>query len=154
MKKLIRKVLNEENPLQSKVDVMIKKFGILHTIKSFRGYEKFEEIFPKYFEDKSHRIDLINYICESEEEESGGYIYFYELNGDDIEYEDWMVDDVEYNSVLTYVQTNQAVGQIYMREADEEEFYDEAIDTFIVPLNQLPAKKLNKIFELLVYHYL
>ena len=65
-----------------------------------------------------------------------------------------MVDDVEYNSVLTYVQTNQAVGQIYMREADEEEFYDEAIDTFIVPLNQLPSKKLNKIFELLVYHYL
>jgi len=153
MKKLIRQILNEDNSLQSKIKKMVDKFGILHTIKGFGGYDKFDKLLPKYFEDKSHRIDLINQICESEEEDSGGYIYFYELNGDDIGYEDWMEDGVEYNSVLTYVQTNQAVGQTYMRDADEEEFYDEAIDTFIVPLNQLPEKKLNKIFELLVYHY-
>jgi hypothetical protein len=162
MKNLIRKILkeenpsqsNEENPLQSKVDVMIERRGILHTIKSFRGYEIFQEILPKYFNDDSHKIDLINEICESEEEVSGGYIYFYELNGDDIEYENWMVDDVEYNSVLTYVQSNQVVGQTYMRDADEEEFYDEAIDTIIVPLKELEGPTLNKIFELLVYHYL
>jgi hypothetical protein len=154
MKKLIRQILKKDNSLQSKVDIVIERNGILKAIKMFGGYEKFEKILPEYFVDKSHKIDLINQICESEEEDSGGYIYFYELNGDDIGYEDWMEDGVEYNSVLTYVQTNQAVGQTYMRDADEEEFYDEAIDTFIVPLNQLPEKKLNKIFELLVYHYL
>jgi hypothetical protein len=152
MKKLIKKILKEENSLQSKVDIVIEKNGILKAIKMFGGYEKFEKILPEYFVDKSHKIDLINEICESEED--GENIYFYELNGDDIGYEDWMEDGVEYNSVLTYVQTNQAVGQTYMRDADDEEFYDDAIDTFIVPLNQLPEKKLNKIFELLVYHYL
>lgn len=162
MKNLIRKILKEENPsqsneensLQSKIDIVIEKNGILKAIKMFGGYGKFEKIYPEYFEDNSHKIDLINNICESEEEESGGYIYFYELNGDDIGYEDWMVDDVEYQSVLTYVRTYEVVGQIYMRDADEEEFYDEAIDTFIVPLKQLEGRKLNKIFELLVYHYL
>lgn len=154
MKKLIRQILKEENSLQSKVGIVIEKNGILMAIKMFGGYDKFEKIYPEYFEDKSHKIDLINQICEVEEEESGGYIYFYELNGDDIGYEDWMVDDVEYQSVLTYVRTYEVVGQTYMREADEEEFYDEAIDTFIVPLKQLEGPKLNKIFELLVYHYL
>ena len=154
MKKLIKKILKEENSLQSKVDIVIEKNGILKAIKMFGGYEKFDKISHEYFNDDSHKIDLINDICESEEEESGGYIYFYELKGDEIEYEIWEEDNTEYHSVLTYVQPNQAVGQIYMRDLDEEDFYDESIDTFIVPLNQLEGPTLNKIFELLVYHYL
>ncbi len=156
MKKLIKKILKEENSLQSKVDIVIEKNGILKAIKMFGGYEKFEKILPEYFVDKSHKIELINDICESDEDEddSGGNIYFYELNGDDIEYANWEEDNTEYHSVLTYVQPNQAVGQIFMRDLDEEDFNDESIDNFIVPLKQLEGPILNKIFELLVYHYL
>jgi hypothetical protein len=154
MKKLIRQIIKEESLTQTKLLKVIEKLGILQTIKMVGGYEMFDKIYHEYFNDKSHKIDLINDICESDEDDSGGYIYFYELNGDDIEYANWEEDNTEYHSVLTYVQPNQVVGQIFMRDLDEEDFNDESIDNFIVPLKQLEGPTLNKIFELLVYHYL
>ena len=152
MKELIKKILKEESSMESKINRVIEQNGIYRAIKMFGGYDKFERIFPDYFSDRDHKVDLINDIVNNNEPD--GYIYFYEIYGMDIKiWEEAGENGHTLEDYMTHVGDGTVGVSVY--EYDEEgEMYDEQVDGYYIKLGKLQDKWLNKIFEILVDNYL
>lgn len=150
--KLIIKILREETEKANKINSLIDKLGIYQAIKFVGGYDKFERLSPDYFSDREHKIDLINSIVDNNEPD--GYIYMYDINGMDIKiWEEAGENGHTLEDYMTHVGDGTVGVSVY--EYDEEgEMYDEQVDGYYIKLGKLQDKWLNKVFELLVYHYL
>ena len=46
---------------------LITDFGLLSSIKMMGGYENFNKIYPDYFNNKQHKIDIINELVGTDE---------------------------------------------------------------------------------------
>jgi hypothetical protein len=138
--------------MKKKLLKFIKKHGILTTIIQTGGYDNFNDIFPDYFKNRDHKVDLINAIVDNNED--GDYIYMYEINGMDIKiWEEEIEDGHTQEDYITFV-GDETVG-VSVYEYDEEgDMYDEEIDGYNIKLTQLKEVWLNKIFEILVGYYL
>jgi hypothetical protein len=138
--------------MNEKVRQLIDKVGIFKTIKLMGGYNNFEKVFPDYFSDREHKVDLINGIVNHFEPD--GYIYMYEINGMDIKiWEEEIEDGHTQEDYITFV-GDETVG-VSVYEYDEEgEMYDEERDAYYIKLTQLKEVWLNKVFELLVSYYM
>ena len=77
--------------MKEKLLKFIKKHGILTTIIQTGGYDNFNDIFPDYFKNRDHKVDLINAIVDNNED--GGYIYMYEIIGMDIKIWEEEIED-------------------------------------------------------------
>ena len=152
MKELIKKILKEESSMESKINRVIEKNGIYQAIKMFGGYDKFERIFPDYFSDRDHKVNLINEIVENNGD--GGYVYIYEINGMDIKiWEEEIEDGHTQEDYITRV-GDETVGVSIWEYDEEGEMYDEEVDGYHIKLTQLKEEWLNKVFELLVSYYM
>ena len=138
--------------MKEKLLKFIKKHGILTTIIQTGGYDNFNDIFPDYFKNRDHKVDLINAIVDNNED--GGYIYMYEIIGMDIKiWEEEIEDGHTQEDYITFV-GDETVG-VSVYEYDEEgDMYDEEVDGYNIKLTQLKEEWLNKIFEILVGYYL
>ena len=160
MQRLIRKILKEVEEekltsLQKTILDYISTVGILETIKMVGDIENFNEILPNYFSKNSHKIDLINQLVNDNDPD--GYIYFYELINSDILL--GQVDSYDNGDGHTFEEYMLSVGdgsvQISVYEYDEDGYmYDESVDSYRVSLGKLPDNELNKVFKVLVGHYL
>ena len=160
MKQLIRKILKEVEEekltsLQKTILDYISTVGILETIKMVGDIENFNEILPNYFSKNSHKIDLINQLVSDNNPD--GVIHFYELINSDILL--GQVDSYDNGDGHTFEEYMLSVGdgsvQISVYEYDEDgHMYDEYVDNYYVSLGKLPDNELNKVFKVLVGHYL
>ena len=159
MKQLIRKILKEESlkqeNLKQTLKQSVKEFGILETIKMFGDFDFFNEKLPNYFDSNNNKIDLINQLVNDNDPD--GYIYFYELINSDISL--GQVDSYDNGDGHTFEEYMLSVGdgsvQISVYEYDEDgDMYDESVDSYRVSLGKLPDNELNKVFKVLVGHYL
>lgn len=152
MKELIKKILKEESSMESKINRVIEKNGIYQAINMFGGYDKFERIFPDYFSNRDHKVNLINEIVENNGD--GGYVYIYEINGMDIKiWEEAGENGHTLEDYMTHVGDGTVGVSVY--EYDEEgDMYDEQVDGYYIKLDKLQDKWLNKVFELLVSYYM
>ena len=161
MQRLIRKILKEveeEKKLTNLKDTLmsyISTVGVLETIKMVGDIDIFNEIVPDYFSKKSHKIDLINELVNTNDPD--GYIYFYELINTDISL--GQVDSYENGDGHTFEQYILSVGDgsvlISVYEYDEDGImYDDSVDNYRVSLKKLPNNELNKVFKVLVDYYL
>ena len=138
--------------MNEKVTQLIDKVGIFKTIKLMGGYDNFNKLFPDYFSDKEHKALLINRIVNHFEPD--GFIYFYELNVDEIKI--WEEEIEDGHTIEEYIDSvgDESVG-VKVWEYDEEgEMYDEERDSYYIKLTQLKEVWLNKVFELLVSYYM
>ena len=160
MQRLIRKILKEVEEekltsLQKTILDYISTVGILETIKMVGDIENFNEILPNYFSKNSHKIDLINQLVSDNNPD--GVIHFYELINMDISL--GQVDSYDNGDGHTFEEYMLSVGdgsvQISVYEYDEDgDMYDEYVDNYYVSLGKLPDNELNKVFKVLVGHYL
>ena len=160
MKIIIRKILKEVEEekltsLQKTILDYISTVGILESIKMVGDIEIFNEILPNYFSKNSHKIDLINQLVNDIDPD--GYIYFYELINSDSSL--GQVDSYDHGDGHTFEEYMLSVGdgsvQISIYEYDEDgDMYDESVDSYRVSLGKLPDNELNKVFKVLVGHYL
>ena len=160
MQRLIRKILKEVEEekltsLQKTILGYISTAGILETIKMVGDIEIFNEILPNYFSKNSHKIDLINQLVSDNNPD--GVIHFYELINSDILL--GQVDSYDNGDGHTFEEYMLSVGdgsvQISVYEYDEDgHMYDEYVDNYYVSLGKLPDNELNKVFKVLVGHYL
>jgi hypothetical protein len=157
----IKKVLKEETkltPLQKKVLDSISNSGLYNTIKIMGGYNNFINFVPNYFDNKDHKIDLINEIVENVE--PNGFIYFYDItqHGEDLFYYEekptWQ-DNNNHTYEHYFVNVGDEVVAVKVWEYDENgEMFDEEYDSYYIKLYKLDDKYLNKIFDVLVNYYL
>ena len=159
MKRLIRKILKEESlkqeNLKQTLKQAVKEFGILETKKMFGDFNFFNAKLPNYFDSNNNKIDLINQLVNDNDPD--GYIYFYELINSDISL--GQVDSYDNGDGHTFEEYMLSVGdgsvQISVYEYDEDgHMYDEYVDNYYVSLGKLPDNELNKVFKVLVGHYL
>ena len=160
MQRLIRKILKEVEEekltsLQKTILGYISTAGILETIKMVGDIEIFNEILPNYFSKNSNKIDLINQLVSDNNPD--GVIHFYELINMDISL--GQVDSYDNGDGHTFEEYMLSVGdgsvQISVYEYDEDgDMYDEYVDSYRVSLGKLPDNELNKVFKVLVGHYL
>ena len=156
----IRKVLKEETRLtsvQEKIIGLISNSGIYNAIKMIGGYDNFNTLFPNYFNDREHKIDLINGTVQNVEPD--GFIYFYDITlggGDLFYYEEkptWLENNHTYEHY--FVRVGDEVVAVKVWEYDEDgEMFDEEYDSYNIKLNKLRDKHLNQIFDILVDNYL
>lgn len=145
---------NEKPKLNSAIQSMIDGAGIYSTIKSMGGYDTFNTISPKYFEDKNNKIKLIKSIVDVETEDGDKNIYFYELDGNDILIHSEEVEDGHTHEDYIVCVGEDSVG-VSVHEYDEEGYmYDEEIDGYNIKLVHLKEKFLNQVFDKLVYEFL
>ena len=154
MKELIRKILKEES-LKQTIMGYIPELGVLETIKMIGGFDIFNEILPNYFDSNEHKIDLINQLVN--DNDSDGYIYFYEILGDDISL--GPVDSYNSDNDYTYEEFITAVTdgsvKVMVCEFDEDgNMIDDVFDDYLAPLRGLPDHILDKVFEPLVTAFL
>jgi hypothetical protein len=157
----IRKVLKEETkltPIQEKIINLISNSGVFNTIKMIGGYVNFNTLFPEYFNDRKHKIDLINETVQNVDPD--GHIYFDEITpdgGDIFYYEEkptWQ-DDNNHTYEHYFVRVGDEVVGVDVWEYDENgEMFDENCDRYYIKLNKLEDKYLNQIFDVLVNYYL
>jgi hypothetical protein len=138
--------------MNEKVTQLINKVGIVKAIKLLGGYNNFEKVFPDYFTDRDHKVNLINEIVDNNGD--GGYIYFYEINGMDIKiWEEEIEDGHTQEDYITRV-GDETVGVSVWEYDENGEMYDEEVDGYHIKLTQLKEEWLNKIFEILVGYYM
>lgn len=145
---------NEKPKLNAAIQSMIDGAGIYSTIKSMGGYDTFNTISPKYFEDKDNKIKLIKSIVESESED-GDIIYFYEFHhGTDIFIHSEEVERGHTHEDYIICVGVDSVG-VSVYEYDEYgNMYDEEIDGYNIKLVHLKEKFLNQVLDKLVYEFL
>ncbi len=138
--------------MNEKVTQLIDKVGIFKTIKLMGGYDNFNKLFPDYFSDKEHKALLISGIVNHFEPD--GYIYFYELNVDEIKI--WEEEIEDGHTIEEYIDSvgDESVGVKVWQFDEEGEMYDEERDSYYIKLTRLKEVWLNKVFELLVSYYM
>ncbi len=138
--------------MNEKVTQLIDKVGIFKTIKLMGGYDNFNKLFPDYFSDKEHKALLINRIVNHFEPD--GFIYFYELNVDEIKI--WEEEIEDGHTIEEYIDSvgDESVGVKVWQFDEEGEMYDEERDSYYIKLTRLKEVWLNKVFELLVSYYM
>ena len=144
---------NEKPKLNAAIQSMIDVAGIYNTIKYTGGYDTFNKIAPKYFEDKDNKINLIKSIVEDESED-GDIIYFYDLAYNDIFIHSEEVEDGHSHEDYIFCVGVDSVG-VSVHEYDEKGImYDEEIDRYYIKLVHLNEKFLNQVFDKLVNEFL
>ena len=138
--------------MNEKVTQLIDKVGIFKTIKLMGGYNNFDNLFPDYFSDKEHKGLLISGIVNHFEPD--GFIYFYELQVDDIKI--WEEEIEDGHTIEEYINSvgDESVGVTVWEYDEDGEMYDEERDAYHIKLTQLKEVWLNKVFELLVSYYM
>jgi len=145
---------NEKPKLNAAIQSMIDGVGIYNTIKSTGGYDTFKKIAPKYFKDKDNKINLIKDIVVSESADSDNFIYFYDLDGNDILIHSEEVEDGHSHEDYIICVGEENVG-VSVHEYDEDGImYDEEIDGYNIKLVHLKEIHLNQVFDKLVYEFL
>jgi len=143
---------------ENKIDSMIQKYGIVNTIKVLGGYKNFDKLYPDYFySDGVNRDNVIDYINECVElnyrREGESTIYLYDYFSD-ILYQEWGGEGDENNEFYSFesrlngVSTDMVHGEVWQYD-DEGNMFDDAYDSFDIPLNRLDSKFLFKIFHML-----
>jgi hypothetical protein len=143
--------INMENKKQSVLLSKIGEIGILNVIKLIGGYPHFEKLLPDYFNNRNHKIDLINGFVNDIDPD--GYIYFYEIGEEILIHTEEIDEGHTQEDYITHVGDG-SVG-VSVSEYDEEgEMYDEVVDTYRINLTELKEPFLNKVIEQLVNYYL
>ena len=138
--------------LRNLLEVKLKENGPLNVIKFVGGYSNFGEILPEYFTDRDNKVKLINDIVNDEEPD--GYIDFYNIDETDIKIWEEEVDDGHTQEDCINRVGDETVGVSVWEYDEDGEMYDDAADRYYIKLTQLDEKWLNKVFEILVNHYL
>lgn len=159
----MRVVVTEEQKkgIHHKMMGMIDNNGLLNTIKFMGGYDNFITLLPDYFDSRQSKIELIIEIIKLDKEHpvygGGGRIYLSELD-EDILYDQFDgYDDHTFESYIDFIENynNNLIAHVTVWEFDEDgTMYDEYYSDYDVHFNELETKYFNRIFEMLVNHYL
>lgn len=153
MRDLIRQIIKEESSGQTKLLQAIQKLGTLKTIKMVGGFKRFESLLPNYFINDERKIDLINELVEEYEEEYGDFIWFENIETDEIRYGEG--EDEEGNSFVTYLVSVDTDGVGYRTyKYDSDEILDMDFEEGSLKMKYLEEDIINQIFKKLVNYFL
>ena len=153
MRDLIRQIIKEESDTQTKLLNVIEKSGIKQTIKMVGGFKTFESLLPNYFINDERKIDLINELVEEYEEEYGDFIWFENIETDEIRYGEG--EDEEGNSLVTYLVSVDTDGVGYRTyKYDSDEILDMDFEEGSLKMKYLEEDIINQIFKKLVNYFL
>jgi hypothetical protein len=146
MKIIITEEQNDK--LKENLLKLIKKFGVLGTINRI-GYEKFNSIYPDYFKNKWDKIELLNEIISTAEDEDEGIIRLDDIGEDILIRTENLDEDHTLEHHIDYLIKDRCGVTIW--EYDEfDEKYDEYYDTYEVWLEDLKTPIFNKLFEMVL----
>jgi hypothetical protein len=145
----------QKNKLNTKVLTAIDKLGLVQTIKMFGGIEKFKLMVPNYFNFSDNKIELINDLIKYDTE-AEGRIYFNEIaypyNTVVIKVEK-LNDGRIIQHELDYVQKD--IVAITSWEVNENgDMLEDPWNTDEYDLEEISESMLNKVFTIMVKHYL
>ena len=153
MKDLIKQILIEETSTQLKLLKTIEKVGTLQTIKMVGGFKTFESLLPNYFINDERKIDLINELVEEYEEKYGDFIWFVNIETDEIRYGEG--EDEEGNSLVTYLVSVDTDGVGYRTyKYDSDEILDMDFEEGYLKMKYFEEDIINQIFKKLVNYFL
>lgn len=153
MRDLIKQIIKEESSGQTKLLQAIQKLGTLKTIKMVGGFKTFESLLPNYFINDERKIDLINELVEEYEEEYGDFIWFENIETDEIRYGEG--EDEEGNSLVTYLVSVDTDGVGYRTyKYDSDEILDMDFEEGSLKMKYLEEDIINQIFKKLVNYFL
>jgi hypothetical protein len=153
MRDLIKQIIKEESSGQTKLLQAIQKLGTLKTIKMVGGFKTFESLLPNYFINDERKIDLINELVEEYEEEYGDFIWFENIETDEIRYGEG--EDEEGNSLVTYLVSVDTDGVGYRTyKYDSDEILDMDFEEGYLKMKYLEEDIINQIFKKLVNYFL
>lgn len=153
MRDLIKQIIKEESSGQTKLLQAIQKLGTLETIKMVGGFKTFESLLPNYFINDERKIDLINELVEEYEEEYGDFIWFENIETDEIRYGEG--EDEEGNSLVTYLVSVDTDGVGYRTyKYDSDEILDMDFEEGSLKMKYLEEDIINQIFKKLVNYFL
>ena len=153
MKELIKQIIKEESSAQSKLLKAIERLGTLQTIKMVGGFKAFENILPDYFIPVERKISLINELVEEYEEEYGDFIFFENINTEEIRYSE--TEDDEGNSLVTYLVGVDTDGVGYRTyRYDWEGFLEmDSEEEGVLKMRYLKEPIIDEIFKKLINYF-
>lgn len=144
MKIIITEEQNDK--LKENLLKLIDKFGVLGTINRV-GYEKFNSIYPDYFKNKWDKIELLNEILSTAEEE--GVIRLDEIGEDILIRTENLDEGHTLEHYIDFIEKDRCGVTIW--EYDEEgSMYDEYYDTYDIWLEDLKTPIFNQIFDMVL----
>lgn len=156
-----KKSINEDikrdkiEKIRGKIIDSVDRFGLLTTIKMFGGIEKFKLMVPDYFKYSDNKIELINDLIKYDTE-AEGRVYLYEI----IDLDNTVVISVEklndgrtIQHELDYVQED-ILGITSWEVNENGDISDDPWNTDEYDLDGISKSMLNKVFSIMVKHYL
>lgn len=145
----------KKEKISGKIMDTVDKFGIVTTIKMFGGLSSFETIAPNYFNSNDNKIELINDLIKNDSE-AEGRVYLNEIA---YPYNTVVISVEKLNDgrmiqhELDYVQED--ILAITSWEVNENgDVLDDPWDTDEYYLDGISQSMLNKVFTIMVKHYL
>ena len=145
----------KKEKISGKIMDTVDKFGIVTTIKMFGGLSSFETIVPNYFNSNDNKIELINDLIKNDSE-AEGRVYLNEIA---YPYNTVVISVEKLNDgrmiqhELDYVQED--ILAITSWEVNENgDVLDDPWDTDEYYLDGISQSMLNKVFTIMVKHYL
>ena len=144
MKIIITEEQNDK--LKENLLKLIEKFGVLGTINRI-GYEKFNSIYPDYFKKKWDKIELLNEILSTAEDE--GIIRLGDIGEDILIRTEKLGEGHTLEHHIDFIEKDRCGVTIWeYDEYDERE--DEYYDTYEIWLEDLKTPILNQIFDMVL----
>ncbi len=150
-------IITEDNKekIREKIIDSVDRFGLLTTIKMFGGIEKFKLMVPNYFNFSDNKIELINDLIKNDSE-AEGRVYLNEIA---YPYNTVVISVEKLNDgrmiqhELDYVQED--ILAITSWEVNENgDVLDDPWNIDEYDLDEISESMLNKVFIIMVKHYL
>lgn len=140
-----KRIIKEDINNQDKILKTINRIGLLKTIETI-GYDTFKKMIPVDIIDRDKKIELINYICNYEDD----IIYF-----DDIMYHEIVISEESVEDGISiesiYSIENNYVNAKTTTYNEDGEIVSESV--YLIPTNKLENNIIDIIFESLVKYY-
>ena len=142
-------ITEEQNDkLKNKILTLIEKFGLVNSINMIGGYNRFKSIYPDYFKNKWDKIEFINEVLSTAEEEEG-ITRLDDIGGDILIRTENLDEGHTLEHHIDFIEKDRCGVTIW--EYDEEgEMYDEYYDTYEIWLEDLKTPIFNKLFEMVL----
>ena len=143
-----KRIIKEDINNQDKILKTINRIGLLKTIETI-GYDTFKKMIPVDIIDRDKKIELINYICNYEDDA----IYFYDIMYHDIVISEESVEDgISIESIYS-IENNYVNAKTTTYNEDGEIVAEPYGRGYLIPINKLENNIIDIIFESLVKYY-
>jgi hypothetical protein len=143
-----KRIIKENSSLQDKILKTINRIGLLKTIETI-GYESFKKMIPINSIDRDKKIDLINFICNYEDD----IIYFYDIMYHDIVLSEEPVDEGISVETIYSIENRYVNVKTTIYNEEGEIVADTYERGYLILTNKLDNNIIDIIFDSLIKYY-